>query len=118
MAWIGPTPDSFSQGIQAGLNRAALHELVDSTLDWVKSRVEPEYVQRFPVREVLERPLEVARGLLEREETSGRFTELFAEMVTVAAIARRAYRDPALTESDIESYLEQSYSIFNSFRHP
>jgi hypothetical protein len=118
MAWIGPTlEDPFSQGVQAGLNRAAQHDLVDSTLDWVVSRVEPDYVERSPVREVLEQPLEVTRGLLEREEISGRFIELFAEMVTVAVIARRAYRDLALTESDIESYLQQSYSIFNSFRH-
>jgi hypothetical protein len=38
-------------------------------------------------------------------------------MVTVAVIARHAYGDPALNASEIESYLEHSYSIFNSFRH-
>jgi hypothetical protein len=31
--------------------------------------------------------------MLEREDVSGRFAELFAEMVTVAAIARQAYKE-------------------------
>jgi hypothetical protein len=52
-----------------------------------------------------------------RDEASGRFTELFAEMVTVAIAARHTYGDEPLTGEQIERYLDHSYSIFNSFRH-
>jgi hypothetical protein len=66
----------------------------------------------------LQRPLDCAEERLEGEAASGRFTELFAEMLTVAVVAREAYGDPELTEEEIDSYLDHSLSIFNSFRHP
>jgi hypothetical protein len=66
----------------------------------------------------LQRPLDYAEERLESEAASGRFTELFAEMLTVAVVAQEAYGDPELTEEEIDSYLDHSLSIFNSFRHP
>jgi hypothetical protein len=114
MASIGDTSDDpFLRGVQAGVVRAARRDLlqgVDPELPYLN----PELIFREVVSEYP--TLEMTRGLLGRE-TSGRFTELFAEMVTVAVIARRAYGDPALTELEIESYLQQSHLFFNSFRH-
>jgi hypothetical protein len=51
------------------------------------------------------------------EETSDRFDELFAELVTVGAAARRAYSEPELTRDDISQYLIASWTFLNSFRH-
>ncbi len=62
-------------------------------------------------------PLTFAQRRLDIEEASNRFTELFAEMLTVAVVAREAYGDPALTEPEIDEYMQHSFSIFNSFRH-
>jgi hypothetical protein len=98
--------DAFLSGVEAGIARAERYDL----------RIDrPE--ELTPERENWERLGEFTRGLLERAEASDRFIELFAEMLSVASIARYAYSDPVLTESDIESYLEHSYLIFNSFRH-
>lgn len=122
MIGIELTPDDlFQAGMLAGLDRAQRHHLLPDDIRRIERYRDHsrDYVS-FPdeLWHVLERPLALARGLLERDEASGRFTELFAEMLTVALIARHAYEHPALTESDIEGYLTQSESIFNSFRHP
>jgi hypothetical protein len=69
------------------------------------------------VRPLIEETLQIARQHLEAEEASERFTELFAEIVTVAAVARHTYHDPPLSDHDIESYEQQSSSFLNSFRH-
>jgi hypothetical protein len=70
--------------------------------------------------EVLGRPLDLARALLARRgtEMSARFVELFAEMTTVATIARAFYQDTPLQGRDLERYLDHSFEFFNSFRHP
>ncbi len=65
----------------------------------------------------LNRPIELTRELLNQEEASPRFCEMFAEMVAVASIARHHYGDPPLSELDLADYLQHSFSIFNSFRH-
>jgi hypothetical protein len=103
--------EHFVLGMEAGVARAARNDL--SPL--VEGELGPE--MPLEVQSVLDSSVREARTLLEREEVSGRFAELFAEMVTVAVIARSAYDDEPLTESDIESYLHQSASIFNSFTH-
>jgi hypothetical protein len=124
MAGVGrPIPeDPAFQGMPAGVARAGRHDLLTRVwqpeLATMASWDVPAFLVVSDVREVLEPPLGVTRDLLIRKEASGQFTELFAEMLTVAVIARRAYDDDALTESDIEAYLNHSSAIFNSFRHP
>jgi hypothetical protein len=123
MASIGFTSsDPFLEGVQAGVARTGRDDLLarvwdDQTLVSMAAQSFRDFLEAPHVREVFEPPLGVARGMLEREDASARFTEFFAEMLTVAVIARRAYDDAALAESDIESYLQHSFWIFNSFRH-
>jgi hypothetical protein len=98
---MGMLDDPVSAGVRAGIGRAAAYDV----------RVEsPE--------DVLKEPLELAGRVLGQREVTDRFRELFSELVTVAAIARSYYGDAALTESDIESYFDDSSDFFNSFRHP
>lgn len=99
--------ESIMAGVRAGIYRA--------------ERTKLPYFEPFPggvIDSRLQRPLDHAKERLESETASGRFTELFAEMLTVAVVAREAYGDPELTEEEIDSYLDYSLSIFNSFRHP
>jgi hypothetical protein len=104
----------------AGLDRAARHDLLRDDIERIERYRDHgrDYVS-FPdeLWEVLGTPLALTRDLLERDEASGRFIELFAEMLTVAVIARRAYGDVDLTEDKIREYLSVSFEIFNSFRH-
>lgn len=117
MAWIGPTSgDPFSAGVRAGLDRAGRHDDLRESVDSLEALLSeapgpPEGAGDFG------EAWEWSLGFTQREGISGRFTELFAEMLTVALIARHAYREPALTASQIESYLNDSYTWFNSFRH-
>ena len=67
--------------------------------------------------DVLDPPSALARGALQRYEASERFSELFGELVAIAAVARYVYDDPPLTESDIDSYLQASFEFHNSWRH-
>lgn len=99
--------ESIMAGVRAGISRA--------------ERTNLPYFEPFPGGAIdprLQRPLDYAKERLESETASGRFTELFAEMLTVAVVAREAYGDPELTMEEIGSYLDHSFSIFNSFRHP
>ena len=121
MFGIELTPgDLFQEGMLAGLARAERHDLLRDMERIERRRDHGRDYVFFPdeLWAILDSPLEFTRDLLERDEVSGRFTELFAEMLTVALIARHAYDHPALTASDIEEYLKRSESIFNSFRHP
>jgi hypothetical protein len=107
MAVIEPSMSGdFLAGLQAGLERADRHGL----------RTPPDTDAVVAAGELPE-ALARAQELLSRGEASGRFTELFAEMVTVAVAARDTYGDEPLTAQQVDTYLEHSYSIFNSFRH-
>jgi hypothetical protein len=110
MATQQPPDNAFFAGVRAGIDRAARGNLdFRATFDLFRA----ENV----VDERLARPLTFAQQRLDSEEASNRFTELFAEMLTVAVVAREAYGDPALTDPEIDEYLQQSFTIFNSFRH-
>jgi hypothetical protein len=101
----GPNERTMA-GVRAGISRA--------------ERTNLPYFEPFAggvIDPRLQRPLDYAEERLE-SEASGRFTELFAEMLTVAVVAQEAYGDPELTEEEIDSYLDHSLLIFNSFRHP
>ena len=109
---MGVLGDPVSSGVRAGVERAGRFGL---RIDGAEELLYADGDERYPPE--LQLPIEFTRGLLLREDASLRFCELFAEMVTVAAIARHHYGDPALTESDLEKYVQHSYGIFNSFRH-
>jgi hypothetical protein len=102
-----PGPDeTIMAGVRAGISRA--------------ERTNLPYFEPFAGGAIdprLQRPLDYAKKRFESETASGRFTELFAEMLTVAVVAREAYGEPELTEEEIDSYLDHSFAIFNSFRH-
>src|SRR5437899_7845395 len=109
---MGVLGDAAEAGVDAGIKRAERYGLR------IEGQDETAYVEgeaRYPAE--LQLPLTFTRGLVGREEASARFSELFAEMVTVASIARHHYNDAALTEAELHDYLQHSYSIFNSFRH-
>jgi len=95
--------DPFEMGVRAGLDRSERTGLM--------------IPERWEIEELVERRLALTRDLLRREEASARFTELFAEMMTVAAVARHVYGDSAVSRLGIKAYLRHSASIFNSFRH-
>lgn len=105
----GPS-DPFLVGVLAGVARAERHNLrpVD---------VQPELFVQEHVQNVLGEPVALARRCIERQEASERFTEFFGEMVAVATLARHAYGEAALSEAEMEAYLAQAFSFFNSFRH-
>jgi hypothetical protein len=113
MATQLPPDPRFLEGVRAGVERARRTNL---EFPFDRFRAVPESDLDL-VDERFASPLETAQQSLQGAEASGRFTELFAEMLTVAVIAREAYGDPALTEPEITSYLQHSFSIFNSFRH-
>ena len=96
----------FDSGVEAGAARAEREGL----------NVEPYADFGFEAPE-WDSPLRYASTRLEVEEASSRFTELFAEMLTVAVLARHTYDDPPLAEPEVDSYLTRSFSFFNSFRH-
>ena len=103
-----PVGDPAESGVEAGISRAARHGLT----------IEIAYVNgapRYP--DELSLPLTFTRALLESGEASERFCELFAEVLSVAAIARYSYGDAPLTESAVREYLNHSSDIFNSWRH-
>ena len=102
--------DAAGAGVEAGIARAARYGL--------RIEMPPEGVDAAePYPQGLEATLAFTRRISDSNEASARFSELFAEMITVAAIARHHYDDPALTETEMDEYLRHSYSIFNSFRH-
>jgi hypothetical protein len=109
---MGALDDPVLAGVQAGVARAERYDLRIEAMEELRPYAAEE---RLPA--VLGQPVAFTRALLEREEASLRFSELFVEMLTVAVIARQAYGDAALTDSEIETYLRHSYAIFNSFRH-
>jgi hypothetical protein len=107
-----PLGDEFLAGIEAGLERLRRHGLeVPRGADGEAA------LGRDIAPHALPEALGTAGALMTRDEASGPFTELFAEMVTVAIAARHTYGDEPLTGEQIERYLDHSYSIFNSFRH-
>jgi hypothetical protein len=125
MASTGPPlRDPTALGVQAGLARAAGYRDLQPGVQALRQRLtdrrgaRPEGVA--PITRGDEHFTSILNWSIEfrrRGQASERFTQLFTEMLTVAAIARRSYGDPVLTPREIESYLEQSYSLFNSFRH-
>jgi hypothetical protein len=107
-----PSNVAFSAGVQAGVARASRYGL----------EARPDLLARLaadPVRlpDDVPEALAEAKRLMSQSDVSDRFTELFAEMVTVAVVSRHAYADAPLQASEIETYLDHSFSIFNSFRH-
>lgn len=74
-------------------------------------------------RRQAEYPPDYLRPLLENVlgswpgESQDRFILLFAELATVAAIARIANQEPRLTHDDVNAFLAHSISFFNSFTH-
>jgi hypothetical protein len=86
MAWTDSN-EPFSKGVEAGVARAGDHGLVSRAWPQLASREFTNFRDFwgvYEVREVLERTLESTRGLLGRTDASDRFSELFAEMLTVA----------------------------------
>jgi hypothetical protein len=109
-----PQPESFLAGVQAGLERTG-REGLKLTYDLGQNLLSPQEQDTLP--DQFREPITTARGLLRGENASGRFQELFGEMLTVAIVARDVYGDPPLSSADVETYLRQSFSWFNSFRH-
>jgi hypothetical protein len=109
---ITPVDDAVSAGMEAGLSRAQRFGLRFEAPGEMYSQAGDQ----DPLQPLID-TIDLARGMLERDEASPRFQEFFGEMLTVAAVARRAYGDDALTDSEIEDYLQRSYAWFNSFRH-
>jgi hypothetical protein len=107
-----PSNVAFSAGVQAGIERASRHGLEARPDLLGRLTVDP-----VPSADELPEALAEAKRLMSQGDVSDRFTELFAEMVTVAVVARHAYADAPLQPSEIETYLDHSFSIFNSFRH-
>jgi hypothetical protein len=107
---MGVLGDAADAGVDAGIARAERYGL---RIEVPAERADAG--ENYP--EELDVPLEFTRRIYESNEASARFCELFAEMIAVATVARHVYNDPALTETEMETYLHQSYSIFNSFRH-
>jgi hypothetical protein len=100
MAGIGAEAElgSFDEGVSAGLGRAGRYDLA------------------VP-REAVEESLALRREVLESrsEPMSTRSTELYAELVTIASVARSFYRHEPLTREQLESYLEHSLEFWNSW---
>ncbi len=107
-----PVSDQFLAGIQAGLARAERSGLQLPEAPKTALAIDD---QQGPGD--LPPALAAAHELTSQADVSGRFTELFAEMVTVAVAARHTYGDEALTEQQLDEYFQHSLSIFNSFRH-
>jgi hypothetical protein len=107
-----PISRDFRIGLEAGLDRAERHGL-DVPPEAKEQRLAGARLGEADLPDALV----TAYQLTHREDVSGRFVELFAEIVTVAVLARHTYGDEPLTASEVETYLNHSYSIFNSFRH-
>jgi hypothetical protein len=103
-----PVGDPAEVGVRAGIARSERYGL---GVEFVYADGEPQYSDE------LQLPLSFTRELFETGGASARFCELFAEILTVAAIARSHYDDEPLTESLIRDYLAQSFTFLNSYRH-
>jgi hypothetical protein len=92
------------------------HDAISKGLDAAFERTKEHFdVNRRRIDEV-QRPL---MGVLESwpGEAHRRFVTLFAELWAIAAIARLANGEPALTEEQIRGFLDHSFDYFNSFKH-
>lgn len=56
-------------------------------------------------------------SVLQDEEVSEHFVRLFAEIATLAHVARRTYGEPDLTPDDLQAFLPSIKDILNSFLH-
>jgi hypothetical protein len=116
------SPDAsqaFFVGLQAGVARAARHNLVEPA---PPSDIGPLRWWTPPLADAGAAPefgssVRYTHDLLISSASSARFNELFGEMLATATIARHAYGDRPLEDPEISTYLEQSFSWFNSFRH-
>jgi hypothetical protein len=97
---VQPALDPLGTGIQAGMLRLERYQLAFAE-DAVESAI------------LMTQELLSVRG----EAMSERFAELFGEIVTVAACARAAYKEPQLTKDDVAQFLDFSIVFLNSFRH-
>jgi hypothetical protein len=90
----------------------AISKGLDAAFERTKERFD---VNRGQIDEV-QRPL---IGVLESwpGEAHRRFVTLFAELWAIAAIARLANGEPALTEEQIRDFLGHSFAYFNSLKH-
>jgi hypothetical protein len=91
--------DPFAEGVWAGLARCAREGLAAP-------------------REDIDGQLDLLRGVLAPADASERFVALFAEMATIAAVARFTYEEVPIDADQMNDYLERSFGFFNSFRHP
>ncbi len=95
--------DAVEAGVRAGLARAAKYELLeaDAPFDELPSAVQDQ----------------LGGTIQTVVPPSPRAVELFAEVATVAALARGNYEEPQLTRGQVEEYLEQTAGFLNSFWH-
>jgi len=114
VAQMQSEPEPFLKGVRAGLERTERHGL-NLPDDVRQNLLLPQYQSDLPTN--LREPIAETTSLLQAQEASERFQELFGEMLTVAIVSRDVYNDPPLTLPEIEMYLHQSFSWFNSFRH-
>ena len=91
--------DSLNQGFAAGIQRTR-----------GRFDIGPSFLPDFAPRLVT---------VLDKweNEADPRFAALFAELWTVAEIARIGNKEPRLSEEEISSYLDHTSSFFNSFKH-
>jgi hypothetical protein len=104
--------DAIDAGVRAGIARAARHELLEFDASF---NALPAAVQ-----EPLGSTIQVLREVLLAETAvapSWRAVALFAELSTVAAVARSNYQEPPLTRDEIEAYMQQTADYENSFWH-
>ena len=107
-----PSDEAFAAGVQAGVTRARRYGLEPRSESFRRLAADA-----VGPPDALPEPLAVASSRMKGDGASARFAELFAELVTVAVVARHAYGDEPLQAGQVEEYLDHSYAILNSFRH-
>ncbi|TAK96498.1 MAG: hypothetical protein EPO07_14460 [Verrucomicrobia bacterium] len=97
---MNANPTEIKNGIQAGLTRSLPHfrGKIDRQPDYLYSLLE-NALRSWP------------------EDSQDRFVNLFAELTTIAAVARVANQEPQLTMDDVRAFLGHSIAFFNSFTH-
>ena len=90
----------FDDGVKRGTNRMRLHFKIASLSLAGSDRAKIDKVlSGWP------------------HDLSESFVELFAEMSTLASLARSQYNEPPLTDDELKAFLTHSTSFFNSLKH-